>query len=343
MRPHPTLAAARPGGSVVGLAAVLIAGALAFAALGLVRPADAQAAGTATRIPLVPQAAQTTPKISLPNPFSYLFGNWIEGVFKAKGQATLKQIIGASEASLLTPPVQDNARVVQIWQLLVEIGDSILLLLIIVGAVMVIAGDWTYLEAKALAPRIIISGVALNLSLVVAGQAINLSNAAVQGFLSVGNLSTNGHGLDAFQKVSAPVLLALLLLAGLALLLTNLIRLVIVLVITVGGPLCNVFGVLPATDGIATGWWRALAACLIAPAVQALLLVIGVWIALAPASPFQAAFGGQAWSGLVDAVMVVAIVVLMAISPLWMLKKALGGGYHHLAAAARWGRRAVMA
>jgi hypothetical protein len=39
--------------------------------------------------------------------------------------------------------------------------------------------------------------------------------------------------------------------------------------------------------------------------------------------------------------MLIVILVLMAISPLWMLKRALGESHGHLAAAFRLGRRAV--
>lgn len=250
-------------------------------------------------------------------------------------------VLDAAQAAFLTPPLTKEPRVQELWQLLLEIADSVLLLLIVVGAAMVVAGDFTYLEAKALAPRVIVAGVAMNLSLVIVGQAISWSNALVRGFLSLGQSSLGPAITRVGGETGAPILLALLLIAVLLLLLANLIRLVVILVVTVGAPLLHVFGVLPATDGLARMWWRALAACLIAPVVQALLLVIGVWVTSSAGSPFQVVFDNPAWASLVDATMLLVIVVLMALSPMWMFKHALGSGHHQLSQAMRWGRRAV--
>ena len=50
---------------------------------------------------------------------------------------------------------------------------------------MVVAGDWTYLEAKELAPRALIAAIGVNLSLFLLGQGIVISNELVKGFLQV--------------------------------------------------------------------------------------------------------------------------------------------------------------
>lgn len=304
--------------------------------LVLARPAPALAALRAS-----PAGAPAQPELQIPNPFNLLFQNLVGNPFKAGAQKTLKTAMDASEASFLTPALDQQSRVVQIWTTLLEIADALLLLLIIVGAVMVVIGDWTYLEAKALAPRVVVAGVAMNLSLPIMGQAIGWSNDLVKGFLSFGDVSLTPAVGNAFAAAQTPIVLALLVLVALFLLLANMIRLVVVLTLTVGAPLLHVFGVLPATDGIARAWWRAMAACLIAPAVQSLLLVLAVWIASSDASPFRSVFNNPLWSSLVDSTMVLVLVALMAISPLWMLKRALGEGHEHLTMAMRWGRRAV--
>jgi hypothetical protein len=329
------------------LAAVAVLGLTLLAALSLIRPPPAEAA-PAPQAPLAAAGgtaatrAVSKPALSIPNPFNFLFENLIGNPFRAQTQATLKAAMGASEASFLTPSLDSEPRVQQLWQLLLEVADSVLLLLVIVGAVMVVAGDWTYLEAKALAPRVIVAGVVMNLSLVIMGQAINWSNDVVKGFLSFESSTSLAPAVsNVISGVRTPIMLALLLIVVLLLLLSNLVRLVVILAITVGAPLMHVFGVLPATDGIARAWWRAMAACLIAPMVQALLMVFGVWIALSGSSPFSSVFTNPVWSSLVDATMLLVIIALMAVSPLWMLKRALGEGHQHLASAVRWGRRAV--
>jgi hypothetical protein len=366
--PQPTAPAPAPGGSdaaggeapslpptgdgdgptAIKSVAFVLAGLLVAGTLGLARPAPA-AAATMAAPPAVASASlavpagveASAPSLGVPNPWQWLFQNFVTNPFKVETRATMKVVLDAAEAAFLTPPLTKEPRVQELWQLLLEIADSVLLLLIVVGAAMVLAGDFTYLEAKALAPRVIVAGVAMNLSLVIVGQAISWSNALVKGFLSLGQSSLGPAINRVAGEAAAPILLALLLIALLLLLLANLIRLVVILVVTVGAPLLCVFGVLPATDGIARMWWRALAACLIAPVVQALLLVIGVWVTSSAGSPFQVVFDNPAWASLVDATMLLVIVVLMALSPMWMFKHALGSGHRQLSQAMRWGRRAV--
>ena len=325
-----------PASSRVALTAALLL--VVGVCIALPAPALAAPAALAAR-PGGSGPAQ--PSLQIPNPFDLLFQSLVGNPFKAGAQKTLKTAMDASEASFLTPALDRESRVVQIWTTLLEIADALLLLLVIVGAVMVVIGDWTYLEAKALAPRVVVAGVAMNLSLPIMGQAIGWSNDMVKGFLSFGDVSLTPAMGNAFAAAQAPIVLALLVMAALFLLLANMIRLVVVLTLTVGAPLLHVFGVLPATDGIARAWWRAMAACLIAPAVQALLLVLAVWIASTDASPFRSVFNNPLWSSLVDSTMVLVLVAFMAISPLWMLKRALGEGHEHLTMAMRWGRRAV--
>lgn len=325
------------------LVAVGVVGLVAVLGLSISRPEPAAAATLPASLPAAAlPAAPQEPAISLPNPFDWLFQNTIGNPFRTGAQATLRSALEASEASLVTPALGNDPRVVQIWTLLVEIGDALLLLLIVIGAAMVVAGDWTYLEAKALAPRVIVCGVAMNLSQFVVGQAITWSNDLVKGFLSFGNSSLPSAFKGTLSSIQAPILLALLVIVVLLLLVANVARLVIVLVLFVAGPLLNAFGVLPATDGIARAWWRALAACLIAPCAQALLMVLAVWVGSSGASPFQSVFNNPAWAAVVNGSLMLVIIALMAISPLWMLKRALGEGHNHVSAAFKWGRRAVV-
>ncbi|HWD08319.1 MAG TPA: hypothetical protein VHA57_04405 [Actinomycetota bacterium] len=326
--------------------AVVLIGMVALLGVGLLHPGAAKAAAKTNAPPRPASAAgaagpgRSAPELSVPNPFDWFFENAFANPFKAGTQKTLKTAMDASEASFLTPSLDSEARVQQLWKILLMVADALLLLLIVVGAVMVIAGDWSYLEAKALAPRVIVAGVAANLSLIITGLAIGWSNDLVKGFLSFGNATLSPAVSNMISTERTAVILALLLIVVLLLLVANLLRLVIVLTLAVAGPLMIVFGVLPASDGIARMWYRAMAACLIAPVVQALLMVLGVWIA-ASGSPFASTFSSVAGSNLVDSVMLIVIILLMAISPLWMLKRALGESHQHLASAFRLGRHAV--
>jgi hypothetical protein len=330
----------RGSSSVARMVAVALVALVAALGAGTLHPAPALAAEVASPT----QASTAAPAITVPDPFnpwSWLFEHGFAGPAKAGMRKSLTVALNASQASFFTPQLDAQPRVQQLWKLLAAIADALLAVLILVGAALAIAGDVSYVEAKALAPRVVVAGVVMNLSLVIFGQLVGWSNAVVKGFLGLGDSSLGPAVSNVVSAVRTPIVLAVLLVVALVLLFANLFRLVVVLALAVGAPLLNVFGVLPATDGVARAWWRALAACLIAPAAQALLLVLGVWIAATGASPFAGVFGNPVWSGIVDGTMLIVILVLMAISPLWMLKRALGASHQHMVAAFRLGRRAV--
>jgi hypothetical protein len=310
-------------GLVVAVVASLLlstAGARAEAA-----PARVRAAAAGTAVAAAPS--------QVPNPTDWLLQHLFANPFKSSAKKTIANALQSAEVAFQTPDVSTQPRVREIWQSLLIVSDSLLLLLLVIGAIMVVAGDWSYLEAKELAPRAVIAGIGVNLSLFLLGQGIVISNELVKGFLQVdpNSLSITTDRLVQSGTV-APIVLSLLLVGALFLLLSNLIRVVIVVLLGIGGPIMQVFGVLPQTDGVARGWWRATAACLIAPAVQALLLTIGVKIFFSDGgTALGAAAQAKAGSGtLVDVVLVLVIITLMAWIPLWMLKTAVGVTHKHI-------------
>ena len=271
--------------------------------------------------------------LQVPNPTDWLLQHLFANPFKSSAKKTIASALQSAEVAFQTPDVSTQPRIREIWQSLLIVSDSLLLLLLVIGAIMVVAGDWTYLEAKELAPRALIAALGVNLSLLLLGQGIVISNELVKGFLQVdpNSLSITTDRLVQSGTV-APIVLSLLLVGALFLLLSNLIRVVIVVLLGIGGPIMQVFGVLPQTDNVARGWWRATAACLIAPAVQALLLTIGVKVFFSDGgTSLGAAAQAHAGSGtLVDVVLVLVIITLMAWIPLWMLKTAVGVTHHHI-------------
>ncbi len=292
--------------------------------------APARVAAASTRVAAAPS--------QVPNPTDWLLQHLFANPFKSSAKKTIANALQSAEVAFQTPDVSTQPRVREIWQSLLIVSDSLLLLLLVIGAIMVVAGDWTYLEAKELAPRALFAAIGVNLSLFLLGQGIVISNELVKGFLQVdpNSLSITTDRLVQSGTV-APIVLSLLLVGARLLLLSNLIRVVIVVLLGIGGPIMQVFGVLPQTDGVARGWWRATAACLIAPAVQALLLTIGVKIFFSNGgTALGAAAQAHAGSGtLVDVVLVLVIIVLMAVIPLWMLKTAVGVTHKHIRSSVR--------
>ena len=299
----------------VALAAVLLSVLMLF-----VLPADAA--------PSRPPAAATA---QIPNPANWLFGQVFANPFKKSIRSTVTAALNQASIAFETPDVSTDARTRDIWTMLLLISDSLLLLLLVVGAVMVVAGDWTYLEAKELAPRALIAGLSVNLSLLLLGQGIGISNLLAKGFLQVDpNSLTITFDRIAAGVVISPSVMALILIGALGLLLANIVRITAVVLLGIGGPILHVFGVLPQTDGIARGWWRAATACLLAPVVQSLLLTIAVKVFFGTGPSFV---GHSDRLGMADMALLIVIVVLMAATPIWMLKTAFNLNHRHMRSA----------
>ena len=293
-----------------------------------------------------PAAATTAPaavSAQVPNPADWLLSHVFANPIKSSAKKTIAGALQESQAAFLTPDVSTQSRVHELWVSMLVLADSLLLLLLVVGGVMIIAGDWTYVEAKELAPRALVAALGANLSLFMLGYGIGISNELVHGFLQVdpNSLSITAERLIGSAVVS-PLIIALLLVGALFLLISNLVRIIVVILLGVGGPLLQVFGVLPQTDGLARGWWRAMGAVLLGPAVQALLLTIGFKIFF---SGDQSALGiasAHPGSGsMTDLIVVVVIILLMAWIPLWMLRAAIGLRHDHIRRSIRFSLRAA--
>ena len=317
------------------LVAALVIGCLALGVLGgpLAREARAAtlASGRSTSLDAVLVARDV-----VAGPSDWLWGPLIGERAREKATTAIRSMLQAAEAAFMTPNVTQLDRVKELWGVLATIGNSLLLLLVVVGAVMVVAGDWSYLEAKELAPRLLLAGIGMNLSLLVLAEAIGASNLVVRGMLAIqpDSLSVSAERL---LQAANPVVLVLLLAGALLLVVTNLLRVLVVIFLAVSAPLLHAFGVLPATEGVALGWWRAVGVVLSAPCIQALLLVIGVWIFVSGSgTPLVPVLDG---SGLVDGIMFTIVVALMGIAPIVMFARLLGRSTRHVRRAGRMGLR----
>jgi hypothetical protein len=342
-RPPTTAAPPTSGGSGGGpgharMVAGLLVGSIALGVLGGPFGRRAVAAGPFDHSG--PVEATSTSADVLAGPIGWNWGQLIGDRARQAATGAIRSMLRAAEAAFVTPEVAELDRVKELWRVLATIGNSLLLVLLVVGAVMVVAGDWSYLEAKELAPRLIFAGIAMNLSLVVLAEAVDASNLVVKGILAIQPDSLTVSAERLFQGAS-PLVLIPLLAGALFLLATNLIRIVVVIFLAVAGPLLHAFGVLPATDGVARGWWRALAVVLIAPCIQALLLVIGVWIFVSGSGAVMVPSADG--SGLIDGIMFTIVVALMGIAPVWMFVRLLGGSARHVRNAGRMGRRLAKA
>ncbi|MGH2768668.1 MAG: hypothetical protein ACRDIF_06915, partial [Actinomycetota bacterium] len=209
------------------------------------------------------------------------FNAWLSGVLSSAIRPVMESVGGAVFS---TPDLAHHPRIRQFWELSRTIAFALLGLFLLAGAGLVSAGGLdSRVQGKQLLQRTVLAAAAVALSLPAFGELVKISNALVRAFLSV----DPGEGAVRLERLlslglarSAFDLLLILaaLLAGLAVLFSWLVRLVLLVLAAAGGPLLLVTHTLPHSDQWAKAWWRAVLALLAAPVVQAMLYTLGFWI-----------------------------------------------------------------
>jgi len=186
-------------------------------------------------------------------------------------------------------------------------------------------------RSKQIAPRLVVGIIAANLSLAVVGLAVGFANAVSGALLGQGVDSGSTTGVLR-TLVLAPLaaggsflLLMGLVVAVLALLLvgTHLIRVALLVVLVVAGPLVLACHALPYTEGAAQLWWRALAGALATQVSQSLVLITAVRVFFA--SGGNAALGLSASGALVNVLLACALLYVLVKIPSWIARLVLGG------------------
>jgi hypothetical protein len=191
----------------------------------------------------------------------------------------------AGQLVFATPPFDAIPEVGTTWSLMRNITDGLLLLALTAAGVMVMASgtfDSRY-TAKVLVPRLVLAAVGANASLALCGALIRLDNALVVGFMGpqpgatvlreLASMVLSGGGIN--QIVGIVMGLATAVLAILLVVL-YIARDLVLLVLTVLGPLALATYALPQTDELARTWTRVYCALLFVQVIQALLITIAV-------------------------------------------------------------------
>jgi hypothetical protein len=225
-----------------------------------------------------------------------------------------------------TPDVVTNDRITQLWGISLAVANALLLLFLLFGAGLVTAGGGltSQLTAKELLPRLLVAAIAANISLIVLGWLIDLSNALSQAVL--GSLTPSEVSRLMVRFLSNAALgnpfLALLALAlivfGILVIITYVIRAAALVVLTAGAPLLLVCHALPQTEGYAQQWWRAVLALLVAPVAQSLLLATAFRVMLTGSGVLGLPIG----RGFIDILVIGTLLYFLFKVPFWMLKAA---------------------
>ncbi len=258
--------------------------------------------------------------------------DWFQGLVTSALTPTL-DLLGRT--LLATPDLTGQGRIAALWQLMAGTADSLLVLLVLAGGAIVMSYETlqTRTAAKDIAPRIVVAAVAANASLSVCGLAISLadslSQAVLGGGVSAANAGTVLSELLVGSLAGGGIFLVLLggavAVLAIALLATYVIRLAVLVVLVVGGPLALVCHALPQTEGLARLWWRAFGGCLAVQVGQSLVLVTALRVFLG--SGGQANLGVDATGGLVNLLVAACLCWVLVRIPGWVGRAVFGGGH----------------
>lgn len=246
--------------------------------------------------------------------------DWFAGLVTAAFKPILDLL---SRTLLATPQLTSDPGLHRLWLINLGIADSLLGLLILAGGATVMGYETlqTRLAAKELAPRIVVAGIAANVSLAVLGLAISLADALAHAVLA-GTSSTqavNGLSKLILGSVAGNIFLTLVaaVVAVLAAVLlgTWLLRLVLVVLLVISAPLALICHVLPATEGLAKLWWRATTGTLLVQVAQSLVLVTALRVYL-PGGGLSH-LGVSAGGGLVNLLVAGCLCWVMVRIPTW--------------------------
>ncbi len=257
----------------------------------------------------------------------------INGWFRDLVASALDPVLTLLGSTVLSTPEVTGGRVHDLWLVSAGIANTVFVLFVLAGGAVVMSHETlqTRYAAKQIAPRLVVGIIAANLSLAVVGLAVGFANAVSTALLGQGVDSGSATGVLR-ALVLAPLaaggsflVLMGLVVAVLALLLvaTYLIRVALLVVLVVAGPLALACHALPYTEGAAQLWWRALAGALATQVSQSLVLVTAVRVFFA--SGGNAALGLSASGALVNVLLACALLYVLVKIPSWIARLVLGG------------------
>jgi hypothetical protein len=232
-----------------------------------------------------------------------------------KDTASTLKLMGIT---LKIPDITNNAEFQTMYSMVWPVADGLLALLFVYGCVLVIAGEWTYFEAKQLVPRLALASAGANLTIPILSYMIKTSNSIVNGILTVSPSSLQPNGSPETQGTAFFVLGVFLLFVALASLIINLVAWAVLGIGAGFGGLANVFYVTEKTDDVARHWWRLVFWLCLSPVLQAFCLVLLVQVFL-NSSDFNS--NGVFF----DTAQRAAVLLVYFAVPLICLKKALSG------------------
>ncbi len=263
-----------------------------------------------------------------------LIGQAINGWFSGLVVAALNPVLDLLGTTILaTPDVSGPGQVSALWGVSAGIADSLLVLLVLAGGVLVMTHETlqTRYSIKEIAPRIVVAAVAANASLSIAGVAIRFANALSQAFLGQGvdpaAAMATMRGLILAPLATGGIFLVLIgiviAILAVVLLVVYIVRIVLVILLVAAAPLALICHAWPPIEGLARLWWRGFIALLGIQLGQSFVLVTALRVFFA--SDGNATLGLASGSGLVDLLVTLCLFWVLIRIPFWARRAAFSG------------------
>ncbi|MFE9748235.1 hypothetical protein ACFYOT_25295 [Saccharothrix saharensis] len=271
---------------------------------------------------------------------SACIGEGIAGFLHLLVGESLNTLLGWVGGSLLsTPTLNDLPRIGELWERSRLFVVAVYSLLVMLAGIVLMGHESVQARysIREIAPRVVVGFLAANLSLVVGDHAIRLANAATAAVLGDGlDPQTSGKAVtELFVSIVANSLITGGLFAGalsvvltvllVALLVGYIVRVALTVILLAGAPLPLMCHGLPQTEGLAYWFWRAGAGVLGIQVGQSLTLICALKVFLEPGG-FRF-FGAPTADGLVNLIVLIALVWILVKIPGWVMRQVqIGGG-----------------
>jgi hypothetical protein len=249
----------------------------------------------------------------------------INSVFGDLVNAALSPILELiGHTALSTPTLSDLPGIGELWTNSWQLVVAAYGLFVLVGGIVVMSHEsvQTRYSIKEIGPRIPIAFGASALSLFFADKFIQLANALTLAVLGGGvDPPSLGSTLqDAVQGAASGGLFIILVglvlvVVGLGLLIVYVVRIAIILILIISGPLFLMCHALPHTEPLARWWWKAITAVLTIQVAQALVLITAVRTFLSSGVHLF----GSTLSALGTLVAAIALFFILFKIPFWLL------------------------
>lgn len=270
--------------------------------------------------------------IDIPGQVEKAVDSWFGNLVKS----ALTPVLNLFGQLILATPDLTGGRVTGIWEITLGIADTVFVLLVVVGGVIVMSHETVQSRhgLKQVLPRLILGFLAANCSLLLVQHALTFGNAltlavwdgdipsgAGIGNQLLGTILTSiflPDGVTQIFTVLFGLVLAVLALAVVFSLALRTTALVLLVVLAPPMLLCHA---VPGLDAVALLWWRLLAAVLAIGFLQAFVLMLITQVFF---NPDGNVLGIPTGAGLVDLLVCGALFVILLKIPGWVLRTALG-------------------